>query len=270
MLQKSNAQVRVYRDPDELALKSARLFARRADQYVIGCGRFTVALSGGSTPKAMFSVLAAEPFLDTVPWSSIYFFWGDERCVPPDHSDSNYRMTREVLLSKVPVPPQNVFRIPAELPDPEKAAGEYATTLTQFFLSEPGANRTGTAPLSNLPRFDLIFLGMGPDGHTASLFPHTAALEAGDQIAVANYVEKFKTHRITMTAATINNARNVTFLAAGQDKAETLRNVLEGNYQPDVYPSQLIRPHNGTLLWLVDEAAARLLGGFSEGGSKQA
>jgi len=259
MLQKPHCQVRVYRDPAELALKAARLFARLADQYVIGSGRFTVALSGGSTPKAMFSVLAADPFLDTVPWSSIYFFWGDERCVPPDHPDSNYRMTNESLLSKVPVPPENVFRIPAELPDPERAAEEYAATLTAFFLAGAGAGPTGTAPLSTVPRFDLVFLGMGPDGHTASLFPHTTALQAGEQIAVANYVEKFKAHRITLTAATINNARNVTFLAAGEDKAETLKDVLEGSYQPDLYPSQLIRPRNGALLWLVDDAAARLL-----------
>jgi 6-phosphogluconolactonase len=259
MLQRSHSQIRVYRDPEELALKAARLFARMADQYVVGCGRFTVVLSGGSTPKAMFSVLAAEPFLDTVPWSSIYFFWGDERCVAPDHQDSNYRMANEALLSKVPVPPENIFRIPAELPEPERAAEEYTRSLAQFFLAGPGANRTGTAPLSNLPRFDLVFLGMGPDGHTASLFPHTSALQAGEQIAVANYVEKFKAYRITLTASTINNARNVTFLAAGDDKAETLRNVLGGSYQPDLYPSQLIRPRNGTLLWMVDEAAARLL-----------
>lgn len=259
ILQTPNARVRIYRDPEELALKAARLFARLADQYVIGCGKFTVALSGGSTPKAMFSVLAAGPFLDTVPWASIHFFWGDERCVPPDHADSNYRMTREALLSRVPVPQENVFRIPAELPDPESAAQEYTATLTRFFLAAPGANRTGTAPLSSAPRFDLVFLGMGPDGHTASLFPHSAALQAGEQIAVANYVEKFKAHRITLTAATINNARNVTFLAAGADKSETLKNVLEGSYQPDVYPSQLIHPRNGTLLWMVDEAAAGLL-----------
>jgi 6-phosphogluconolactonase len=265
MLQKSNAQVRVYRDPEELALKAARLFARLADQYVIGCGKFTVALSGGSTPRAMFSLLSAEPFLETVPWSSIYFFWGDERCVPPDHPESNYRMTADVMLSKVPVPRDNIFRIPAELPNPEEAAKEYTATLTSFFLAGPGANRTGTAPLSSVPRFDLVFLGMGPDGHTASLFPHTTALQAGERIAVANYVEKFKAHRITLTAATINNARNVTFLAAGEDKAETLRNVLEGSYQPDVYPSQLIRPRNGTLLWLVDETAARMLNEFKQG-----
>jgi 6-phosphogluconolactonase len=260
MLQKSSAQVRVYQDPGELALKAARRFARLADQYVIGGGRFTVALSGGSTPKAMFSLLAAEPFLNTVPWSSIYFFWGDERCVPPDHADSNFRMTNETLLSKVPVPQQNIFRVPAELPDAARAGAEYSATLTSFFLADSAANRSGTAPLSALPRFDLVFLGMGPDGHTASLFPHSSALQAGEEIAVANYVEKFKAWRITLTAATINNARNITFLAAGEDKAETLKNVLEGPYQPDVYPSQLIQPRNGTLLWMVDEAAARLLG----------
>jgi 6-phosphogluconolactonase len=258
-LKTPHASVRIYRDPEELALKAARRFARLADQYVVGCGRFTVALSGGSTPRAMFSLLAEQPFADTVPWSSIYVFWGDERCVPPDHADSNYRMTNETLLSKVPVPAQNIFRIPAEAPEPERAAEVYAATLSKFFLAEPGTTKTGTAPLSNLPRIDLVFLGMGPDGHTASLFPHSVALQAGEQIVVANYVEKFNAHRITLTAATINNARNVTFLAAGEDKAETLKNVLEGSYQPDLYPSQLICPANGTLLWMVDEAAARSL-----------
>ena len=265
MLRISHAQVRVYRDPEELALKAARLFARRADQYVVGCGRFTVALSGGSTPKAMFTALAAHPFVDTVPWSSIYFFWGDERCVPPDHPDSNYRMTNEALLSRVPVPAENVFRIRAELPDPNQAADEYSAALQRFFLAGPGTTKTGTAPLSTIPRFDLVFLGMGPDGHTASLFPHTTALKAGERIAVANYVEKSNAHRITLTAATINNARNITFLAAGADKAETLRNVLEGPDQPEVYPSQLIRPGNGTLLWMVDESAASLLSETQQG-----
>jgi 6-phosphogluconolactonase len=260
MLQKPNGQVRIYRDPQEVALKAARLFARLADQYVIGSGRFTVALSGGSTPKTMLSLLASEPFVDTVPWSSIWFFWGDERCVPPDHADSNYRMATEALLSKVPVPPANIFRIPAENPDALRAAEEYAATLSRFFLTGQGAKKELTAPLSTVPRFDLVFLGMGPDGHTASLFPHTTALQAGDQIVVANYVEKFKSNRITLTASTINNARNVTFLVGGEDKAEPLKSVLEGSYQPDLYPSQLIRPRNGSLLWMVDEAAARLLG----------
>jgi 6-phosphogluconolactonase len=257
MLNRSDAQIRVYRDSDELALKAARRFARLADQYTIGSGRFTVALSGGSTPRKMFSILAEEPFLDTVPWSSIYFFWGDERCVPPDHADSNYRMAWETLLSKAPVPSENIFRVPAEVPDPNRAAEDYSQALTQFFLAR--ASKSATAPLSNVPRFDLVLLGMGPDGHTASLFPHTAAIHKNESIVVANFIEKFNAHRITFTAATINNARNVTFVVAGADKADALKNVIEGSYQPELYPSQLIHPRNGTLLWMVDEAAARLL-----------
>jgi 6-phosphogluconolactonase len=257
ILNKSDAQIRVYRDSDELALKAARRFARLADQYTIGSGLFTVALSGGSTPRKMLSILAEDPFLDTVPWSCIYFFWGDERCVPPNHPDSNYLMAWETLLSKAPVPSENIFRIPAEAPDPNRAAEEYSRTLMQFFLTR--ASKSATAPLSNVPRFDLVLLGMGPDGHTASLFPHTPAIYDNENIVVANFVEKFNAYRITFTTATINNARNVTFLVAGEDKAEALKNVIEGNYQPEVYPSQLIRPRNGTLLWMIDEAAARSL-----------
>jgi 6-phosphogluconolactonase len=245
------AQIRIYRDPGELALKAAQLFARLADQYVVGTGRFAVALSGGSTPRAMFSLLADSPFKETVPWRSIYFFWGDERCVPPDHPDSNYRMAREALLEKIPVPEENIFRIPAER-DPQLAALEYSMALKRFFASAQSA-------LTNLPRLDLILLGMGADGHTASLFPKTSALEAREQIAVANYVEKLGAYRITLTAATINNARNVVFLVAGRDKAEALREVIKGERRPELYPSQLIRPGNGALLWLVDEAAAQFL-----------
>ena len=256
MFSKTNAQIRVYSDPEELALKAARAFARYADQYVVGSGRFSVALSGGSTPKAMFSILAEDPFKDTVPWESVYFFWGDERCVPPDHQDSNYRMATESLLSRVAVPKENIFRIPAEDEDHERAANEYELALMKFFVS---GKKSGTAPLSNVPRFDLVMLGMGPDGHTASLFPGTTALQVTDRVVVSNYVEKFKTFRITLTAPTINNARNVTFLAAGADKAETLKNVLEGPYQPELYPSQMIKPTNGALLWMIDHAAAKLL-----------
>lgn len=258
-LNKSGISMRVYQDADELALKAARYFARLADQYVIGSGHFTVAFSGGSTPKAMFTLLAAEPFLETIPWSSIYLFQVDERCVPVDHQDSNYRMMQETLLSKTPVKAENIFRIPAEKPDHDEAAEEYSNTLRMFFLTGPGATKTGTAPLAQLPRFDLIFLGMGADGHTASLFPGTAALNAGEKIAVTNYVEKLGAHRITLTAATINNARNVTFVAAGADKAATLKEVIEGPHRPDTFPSQLIRPGNGSLFWMVDQAAAAQL-----------
>jgi 6-phosphogluconolactonase len=261
LINRENANVRVYRDAEELALKAAQYFARLADQYVIGNGHFTVALSGGETPRALFKLLAQEPFYSTVPWSMIYFFWADERCVSPDHADSNYGAAHELLLSKVPVKREHVFRFPAEDADPERAAQSYDMTLRNFFIAGPGANRTGTAPLAAFPRFDLILLGMGTDGHTASLFPQTGALAVKHQIAAANYLPQRAEHRLTLTVPTINNARNVTFLVSGTGKAETLRQVLEGATRPDELPSQFIKPGNGGLLWLTDEAAAAKLAG---------
>lgn len=245
-LQHSTQEILICADPAELAREAARRFAELADHFVRNVGKFTVALSGGSTPKALFQILAEKPYADSLPWWSIYFFWGDERCVPPDHPDSNYRMANETLLSKVPVPREHIFRIPAEDEDPHRAAAKYEETLRKFFNEE-------------WPHFDLVFLGMGPDGHTASLFPNTEALHAHDRVAVANYVEKFQSWRITLTADAINRARNITFLVAGADKALALKEVLDGPRDPNQYPSQLIQPYNGELLWLVDEAAAKLL-----------
>jgi 6-phosphogluconolactonase len=262
ILNRNRTNVRIYADAAELALKAAQHVARLADQYVLGNGYFTVALSGGTTPKAMFTVLAEEPFYSTVPWSKIYFFWSDERCVPPDHPESNFRAAYELLLSKVPAPLENIFRFPAEDQDCERAARNYETALRHFFLTRSGSAYTGTAPLSSFPRFDLVLLGMGADGHTASLFPGTAALAIKDRIAVANYVEKLAAERMTLTTTTINNARNVTFLIAGEDKAATLSRVLEPGPRTEIYPSQLIRPGNGTLLWMVDEPAANKLVGY--------
>jgi len=239
-------ELEVYDNFQELAWAAALRFASLAQIHTAGSGKFTVALSGGSTPKALFSLLAGKPFADSLPWSSIYFFWGDERTVPPDHHDSNFLMAKETLLDKVPIPASNVFRIRGEDENPERAAADYSTTLQQFFNSDS-------------PRFDLIFLGMGSDGHTASLFPGTAALQIQDRIAVANFVEKFQTHRITLTARTINQACNIVFLVAGEDKSAALKEVLEGEYQPEKFPSQLINPVDGSLLWMLDEAAASLL-----------
>jgi 6-phosphogluconolactonase len=245
-LQQSTYEVLVCAEAAELAQESARRFAELAEVFTGDTGRFTVALSGGSTPKAMFQILAEKPFADALPWRSIYFFWGDERCVPPDHADSNYRMASESLLSKVPIPAENIFRIPAEDDDHQRAAARYSETLQKFFGEE-------------WPHFDLVFLGMGADGHTASLFPGTKALKAHDRIAAANYVDKFQSWRITLTADAINRARNVIFLVAAQDKAPALKEVIEGPRNPELYPSQLIDPFYGTLLWMIDEAAASLL-----------
>src|SRR5262249_51070874 len=258
-LRQSTHEILICADAAELAREAARRFAEMAEAFTNDAGRFAVALSGGSTPKAMFHILAEKPFADALPWRSIYFFWGDERCVPPDHADSNYRMADESLLSKVPIPRENIFRIPAEDEDHQRAAVNYSETIRQFF--KPVATAPGTEP--EWPALDLVFLGMGADGHTASLFPGTTALRVNDRIAVANYVEKFQSWRITLTADSINKARNIIFLVAGADKAPALKEVIGGPRDPEQYPSQLIEPSHGALLWMVDEAATKLLSGLS-------
>jgi len=241
-------EVRVVDDPAALAREGAEAFVRLANEAVEAHGSFSVALSGGSTPKVLFGLLATE-YLDRVPWRGVHVFWGDERHVGPEHPDSNYRMAREAMLSKVPIPEENVHRVEAENPDAAAAADAYARTLDASFHPEAGA----------FPRFDLVMLGMGPDGHTASLFPHTEALGERSSTVVANWVAKFDTHRITLTVPVLNAAANVLFLVAGADKAEALREVLQGEPNSDEYPSQLVRPTSGRLVWLVDRAAASLL-----------
>ena len=253
-------ELRIAADAQELAAEAADHFASLADQYVVGAGRFTVALSGGSTPRSMFSLLAKEPFSVSIPWHSIRFFWVDERAVLPTHPGSNYRMANDALLSRVPIPPENIFRIPAEMETPELAAAQYSETLKEYFGGAVSLRTTpATSPLGNWPRFDLVLLGMGADGHTASLFPRSPAIKETDSFVAANYIQKLNAHRITLTPPTINNARNVTFVVSGGDKADMLKNVVDGPPNPDLYPSQLIKPRNGSLLWLLDEAAASKL-----------
>jgi 6-phosphogluconolactonase len=200
----------------------------------------------------MFAILANDAALrNRMPWDRVHFFWGDERHVPPDHTDSNYRMTNEAMLSRVPIPPENIHRIRAENPDAGKAAEEYEQELRGFFKFET----------EQLPPFDCVFLGMGSDGHTASLFPGTKALHERERLVVSNWVDKLQSYRITMTTPVLNNADIVIFLVSGEEKAEPLRVVLEGEKQTDLFPSQLIEPTHGKLLWFVDQAAARLLRG---------
>jgi 6-phosphogluconolactonase len=210
---------------------------------------FTIALSGGSA-KNLYALLADDASLrDRIPWADIHFFWGDERHVAPDHKDSNFRMANETMLSKVPIPPQNIHRVRAEDPDAGIAAADYEQQIRAFFKLHTG----------QYPSFDCVLLGMGPDGHTASLFPATAALQEKQRLAVANYVEKFDAYRITMTAPVLNNAGMVIFMVCGEKKAQTLKAVLEGEPQPDLFPAQLIRPSHGKLLWMVEQSAAGLL-----------
>jgi 6-phosphogluconolactonase len=234
-------EVRTLSTAAELFQSAAEEFLTLAKEAIEARGKFTVALSGGSTPKTLYSLLATMP---DIPWNKIFFFFGDERDVPPDDPESNYRMVNEALLSKAPIPKENAFRVHTEIKDANTAALEYEQTIQKFFGLKPG----------EFPRFDLIFLGMGPDGHTASLFPGSAALKENRRLFVANWVEKFNAYRLTLTFPVINHAACVTFLAVGQDKAPMVRQVLQEK-QADL-PSAQIQPTNGTLVWLLDAAAA--------------
>jgi len=219
--------IRVFENSRELARGAAEHFVALAQK-----DGFTVALSGGSTPKMLYQMLAEE-FREQVPWSSTHFFWSDERHVPPDHPDSNYRMAHEALLSHVPVPASNVHRVHSENPSAQEAAGEYEQTI--------------------VPRIDLILLGLGTDGHTASIFPGSDVLHETKRLVAAPWVEKLNTYRITMTLPLLNNGASIVFLVSGAEKAEIVRQVLEG---PKKYPAQFVQPVNGELLWMLDRDAA--------------
>jgi 6-phosphogluconolactonase len=211
---------------------------------------YTIALSGGSTPRRLFALLASDAKLrKQIPWDRIHFFWGDERHVPPGHPESNYRMAYETILSKAPIPLKNIHRIHAEDADAGRAAAEYELEIRQFFKIEAG----------QIPSFDCVLLGMGPDGHTASLFPGTSALEETKHLVVANWVEKFQSYRITLTVPVFNNADHILFLVGGGEKADTLKAVLEGDSKTTRFPVQLIQAAHGEVTWfLVHSAASRL------------
>ena len=245
---------RVAESAGAVAQAAAELFASSASAAVTARGRARIAISGGSTPKAMFALLAAEPFLSRVPWNALDLYWVDERCVPPEDAESNYRMTNEEMLTKVPLAAERVHRMEGEL-DPEVAASRYESVLRNTFKLE-GAET---------PTFDLVLLGMGDDGHTASLFPHTAALDEMARLVVANHVPQKDTWRITLTWPVINQAREVAFLIEGAAKTQVLHDVLLGPYDPETKPSQLIRPANGRLTFLLDAAAAAKLPAATDG-----
>lgn len=242
------AEIRVLTTPQELFAAAAEEIVRIANQAVSTRGRFTIALSGGSTPRSLFNLLATNA-RTILPWDKMFFFWGDERHVPPTDQDSNYRMASEAMLSKVPVPPGNIFRFAAENPDAAAVADAYEKTLRKFFQLGPEA----------MPRFDLILLGLGPDGHAASLFPGSAALQEKTRLVVATWVEKMKTHRLTLTLPVLNAAYCVAFLVSGTDKATVLRSVLEENVSGEQYPAKLVQPQDGKLIWFLDRAAASAL-----------
>jgi 6-phosphogluconolactonase len=245
-------RIKYYVEPDaaSLARRAAQYFVEMAGEAVADRGRARIAISGGSTPKAVFELLAnpTQPWLARMPWDCLDLYWVDERTVPPDHTDSNYRMTREALLDQVPLRSRQIHRMEGEL-EPEVAADRYESELRNSFRLE-GAQR---------PRFDLIALGMGSDGHTASLFPHTAALHEMSRLVAANRVPQLDTWRITLTWPVIDHASSVFFLVAGAEKAAILKEVLTGPRDPERLPSQLIWPVSGILTLILDKAAAALL-----------
>lgn len=237
--------VHIFNNTDDLSRAAARLFVEAAQAAVQERGRFHVALTGGSSPVGLYRLLAQPEYTAQVPWQQTFVFWGDERWVPLTHEKSNARMAKLELLDKVPVSGQQVFPMWAEGTEPEAFAKKYEQLLQQHF--GPG-----------MPRFDLILLGMGDDGHTASLFPHTAVLKEKDRLVQAYYLPPQSMYRITLTAPLINAAKKIAFLTFGAGKAKSLYEVLEGARNEEQYPSQLIR-NDDTVHWLVDEAAAAML-----------
>src|ERR1700686_2655452 len=242
--------VRILTNIDAIAKRAAQEFVQAATQAVSERGGFRVALTGGSTPKTLYSLLASDAALRSqLPWDKMSLYFGDERSVGPDHADSNFRMATETMLSKVPLKPEQVFRIKGEYQETEKTAQEYEQALRASFKIAEG----------QFPRFDLVLLGMGTEGHPASLFPGTKALHETKRLVVRNWVGKLYTNRITLTAPAINNAARVIFMITGADKALALKGILEGPYEPDQLPAQMIQPSNGQLLWLVDTIAGGML-----------
>jgi 6-phosphogluconolactonase len=250
-------KVRLFEDLEDLSRAAAELFVEQAEQSIADRGRFLVALNGGSTPTRLFQLLATE-FSEKVNWNKVYVFWGDERCVSPDDPGSSYGQAQEMLLRRVPIPEENVQRVKGER-GPAEASEEYSLTLQRF-----------ASPPLNWPRFDLVYLGMGEDGHTASLFPGSPVDVSEAAMPVTAHYQDRPADRVTLTPVVFNSARMIVFMATGEKKAQTLAQVLSGRYNPDLYPAQRIEPQEGRLIWLVDEDAAsrlprKLLSIFCEG-----
>lgn len=236
--------VAIYPDSNTLSHEAAQHVVRLATEAIADHGHFTIALSGGSTPKALYTLLGNEPYTSQIDWALVEIFWSDERCVPPDSSDSNYQLAQEVLLSKVPIAANQIHRMPADKVDRDAASQEYTQELQRVFGTD------------GIPSFDLLQLGMGPEGHTASLFPHQASLHEQQRLVMPVNVPKPPPPRLTFTPPLLNAARHVLFLVTGSEKADAIQAVLEGSYQPEEYPAQIIRPPQGEVTWMLDPAAA--------------
>lgn len=237
-------QVVIYPDTNTLSHEAAQYIVRLANEAIVSHGRFSIALSGGSTPRVLYGLLGDEPYRSQINWSQVEIFWSDERCVPPDSSDSNYQLAQEVLFSKISIPASQIHRMPADKPDRDAASLEYTQEMQRVFGTD------------GIPSFDLLQLGMGPEGHTASLFPHQPSLQEQQRLVMPVNVPKPPPPRLTFTPPPLNAAKHVLFLVTGADKAEAVQAVLEGGYQPEEYPAQIVRPPHGDVTWMLDTAAA--------------
>jgi 6-phosphogluconolactonase len=225
---------------------NAEMIVQAAADAIAARGRFTIALSGGSTPKPLYALMASDPWRNRIDWSKTHFFWGDERWVPSTSTQSNYKLANDAWLAKIPVPQENLHRMQTDRGEPEEAAEEYENHIRNFFGKDP--------------QFDFNLLGIGTNGHTASLFPGRPTLQIRDRLVVADNIPEVHMWRITFTVPLINNSREIVFLVAGADKAHVLKEVLRGPHEPERLPSQLIRANHGSLIWLMDEPAAAELG----------
>jgi 6-phosphogluconolactonase len=236
--------IAIYPDLATISQEAARYIARLANEAIVTRGRFTIALSGGNTPKQAYTLLGSEAYRASLDWSLVEIFWGDERCVPPDDPESSYHMATQTLLAGAPIPASQVHRMPADLPDRDAASLAYSQEMQRVF----GTN--------GIPTFDLIQLGMGPEGHTASLFPRQPSLHEAERLVMPVSVPKPPPDRLTFTPPLLNAARNVLFLATGAEKQDAFQAVIEGPYNPDEYPAQIVRPPQGEVMWMVDTAIA--------------
>ncbi|HSG45165.1 MAG TPA: 6-phosphogluconolactonase [Anaerolineales bacterium] len=242
----NTTNLRIFKSIEELSHDAANLFIKVATKAIVERGRFIVALNGGGTPNRLFQLLATE-YREKVDWSKIHVFWGDERCVPPQADGSSYKQAKEALLDHVLIPEENLHRVKGEL-EPAEASTVYAQVLKEF-----------ASPTYNFPRFDLVFLGMGEDGHTASLFPGSPVDVTEPTLPVTAHYQDRPANRVTLTQLVFNQARVIAFMATGEKKAVSLAEVLSDRYNPDLYPAQRIKPKDGKLTWLVDEGAASKL-----------
>jgi 6-phosphogluconolactonase len=247
MHRERDMHIAIYPDLETISQNAAQYVTRVANEAIVTRGRFTLALSGGTTPGKLYSLLGTAAYLSQIDWRLAEIFWSDERCVPPDDAESNYRLAHETLLSHLPIPAAQVHLMPADQPNRDAASLDYTREMQRVFGTD------------GVPDFDLIQLGMGPEGHTASLFPHQPSLHESERLVMPVSVPKPPPDRLTFTPPLLNAAHHVLFLATGADKADALHEVLEGPHNPDEYPAQIVRPAHGEVVWMVDEAIAKNL-----------